>query len=684
MSSLQRLLRPQTIAMVGGKEVSRSIVQCDRIGFEGEIWPVNPKRSQIEGRNCYPTLQDLPGVPDAAFIAIPGEATVEAVEYLASVGTGGVVCYASGFAEIGETGAKLQKRLEDAIGAMALIGPNCYGVLNYLDGVALWPDEQGGRRCDRGVAIISQSGNISINLTMQRRAVPLAYVISTGNMAGLKTHDYIYAMLTDDRVTAIGLYLEGIPDAVALSEVAIAALEVRKPIVVLESGRSEIGSKVTLSHSSSLTGQGQVNNTFYKKFGILQVHTIPEFLETLKFMSTVQPLRDLSIATISCSGGEAAIMADHAESMGLEFTPFNSKQTEKLNAVLGDRVVIDNPLDYHTYIWGMPDQQQECFQAVFEGDQAITINAIDYPSEGLCDTSEWDDAIQAIINAKKNTQAQVTVMASLHENLPEKVQLWLSDNGIAPMLGLEECFKAIILSAAFNERCSKIAGIQPLSPVTRIAGKVITLSEFEGKGRLRKVDLPVVTGALARGYEEALDIVETIGFPIVLKAVNPNIVHKTEAGAIHLNINSSGELKIAMDSMLGISDQFLIEKMASKPLLELLVGVRYDERFGFIMVIGAGGTLVEVIEDVSTLMFPISQADVIEALNQLKIGRLFKQFRGKTADLDAVIEVIVAIASYVAEFQDNLFELEVNPLFVYEKGDGVLAIDVIYRKLSRG
>ncbi len=679
VSSLRRLLCPKTIAMVGGREVARSIVQCDRIGFAGTIWPVHPTRTEIEGRECFPDLESLPGVPDAAFVAIPGEATVAAIEHLALIGTSGAVCYASGFAEVGEHGARLQKRLERAIGSMALIGPNCYGMLNYLDGVALWPDEHGGRRCDRGAAVISQSGNISINLTMQRRATPLAYVISAGNMAGIKTHDFIRCMLDDDRVTAIGLYLEGIPDAFALSQAAIAALDMGKPIVVLESGYSKVGSMVTMSHSSSMTGQEHVNRAFYDRYGIVQVRTIPEFLETLKFLSVNGPIKSKTIATVSCSGGEAAMMADHAESSGLEFSEFTDDQAQKLKHLLGDRVVVSNPLDYHTYIWGMPDKQAECFQAVFEGHQAVTVMAIDYPSEGLCDCTEWDDAIKAVITAQCETQANVVVMASLHENLPQRVQDWLAQNGIAPMLGLDECFKAILNAELFARRRAELHGIVPIAKLARTVGDEESLTEYAAKRELSRYGIAVPEGVAVHSIHDAVDAAVRLGFPVAVKASSSEIVHKTELGAVRLNLKTEQDVHDAAAAILAISGEILVEKMAPAPYLDMLVSVRCDERFGLLMVIGAGGTLAELFADFEVLLFPIDELAIDQALARLKVGKLLNHYRGKSGDVQSLRRTLVAIADFAMDRKETLIELEVNPLHVYEFGNGVMAVDALFR-----
>ena len=676
---LHRLLRPRSIAMVGGEQARRSIFQCDRLGFDGEIWPVNPNREQIESRKCYSSLQGLPGIPDAAFIAVPRTATVEAVEYLAKIGAGGAVCYASGFSEVGGEGQELQRRLEFVMGDMPVIGPNCYGVLNYQDGVALWPDEQGGRRCKRGVAIISQSGNISVSLTMQRRGVPLSYLISTGNMAGVKTHDYIHAMLANPDITAIGLYLEGIPDARALSIAALAAMEQNVPIVVLESGHSEKGADITLSHSHSLSGNREVNSAFYEKYGIIQVNTIPQLLETLKFVSVLTPMEHRTIASISCSGGEAALMADLADKHAIEFPKFSDRQVKCLNEVLGDRVVISNPLDYHTYIWGNQESQNACFRAVFEGTQAISVNVLDFPADGVCDTREWDYAIRAIIEAKKESDARVVVLATLHENLPIGTQLVLLENGIVPMMGMEECLFAISVAAKFAKKCKEVESINPLAEVRSDPGMQITLTEHQGKQILLKAGIPVVAGILASNVKDALAAAEILEFPIVVKASSSELIHKSESGAVVLNIQSKEELCQAIESFSGVSEEYLIEPMAPEPYLELLIGIRSDGCFGHIMVIGAGGKLAELIGDTAVVLFPVYEEAIREALDKLKIGKLLNGYRGSSGDVDAVISVLKQLSDFVSDEKNFVKELEINPLFVFEQGKGVLVVDTLLR-----
>ena len=235
---LTRILRPESIAVLGGSWAVAVIEQCRRMGFAGDIWPVHPTKSELAGLPCFPSIEALPSSPDVAFVGVNRHLTVELVAALQAMGAGGAVCFASGFAEAGVEGAALQARLIEAAGDMPVIGPNCYGLINYLDGALLWPDLHGGQRVKRGVAIVTQSSNLAINLTMQRRGLPIAYMLTLGNQAMVGMAEMIATLAGDDRVTAIGLHIEGVGDAAAFADAVMAARSSRKPIVVMKSGSS--------------------------------------------------------------------------------------------------------------------------------------------------------------------------------------------------------------------------------------------------------------------------------------------------------------------------------------------------------------------------------------------------------------------------------------------------------------
>ena len=350
--ALRRLLQPKTVAVFGGDSAVAVAKQCQGINYAGEIWAVNPSRDEIAGIPCVKSIDELPGVPDASFVAAPPQASLEVIAELSKRGAPGAVCFASGFAETGEAGEALQAQLREAAGDMAVIGPNCHGFLNYLDGVALWPDEHGGQRVPKGVALITQSGNIALNLTMQQRSVDFAYVISIGNNSSLGLHEYIDMLLEDSRVTAIALHIEGIKDIPGFSGAALRALEKGVPIVALKAGRSSLGAEITMSHTGSLAGSDRLYSALFKRLGVARCDTVPQFLETMKFLSVNGPLSGNTLGSMSCSGGEASLVADCAEQLGVDMPEMTSTSIAELQDLLGPRVNVANPLDYHLYIWG--------------------------------------------------------------------------------------------------------------------------------------------------------------------------------------------------------------------------------------------------------------------------------------------------------------------------------------------
>jgi acetate---CoA ligase (ADP-forming) len=294
--SFERLLQPRSIAVFGGSAAEELIRQCDLMGYEGEIWPVHPKKSEVLGRKAYRSVEDLPSSPDAAYVAVNRNLTIDIVRELAAREAGGAVCYATGFTEAGEEGAELETMLRNASGAMPLIGPNSYGMLNYLDGAMLWPDQQGGRRVDEGVAIITMSSNVAFNLTMQRRGLPIAYMVSLGNKLKFDLHDAIRTFARQERVTAIGLYLEAISEPAAFEDAVRLARDLGKPIVALKTGRSEIARRIVVSHTASLAGKDELIDALFQRVGVARVSALEELVEALKVLHVHGPLESLDAA----------------------------------------------------------------------------------------------------------------------------------------------------------------------------------------------------------------------------------------------------------------------------------------------------------------------------------------------------------------------------------------------------
>ncbi|MEM7330790.1 MAG: acetate--CoA ligase family protein [Chloroflexota bacterium] len=675
--NLRRLLNPKSIVVIGGSIAAEVIRQLDKIEYKGQIWAVNPKKDTLAGRPCFNALSELPAVPDAAYIGVPSQLTVEAVKTLAEMGAGGAVCYAAGFAEAGDAGQSLQATLQNVMGEMAIIGPNCYGALNYLDGVTLWPDEHGGKRIDKGVALIGQSGNIMISLSMQQRSVPLGYLISTGNQAGLTIPEYVDILLDDERVTAVGLHIEGIKDIQAFSTVALRALRKKVPIVVLKTGASELGGQVTMSHTSSLAGSDQLYNALFSRLGIMRTHSIPQFLEALKFLSIIGPLPSKKIASISCSGGEAALIADNADALGLTFPPLIQKQADGLSSVLGEKVALSNPLDYHTYIWGDKQAQFSCFSAMLMGSQDISLKILDFPNPQICDLTTWKITAEAFADAAHQQQVNGAIVATMHENFPTPIAEEMRQRSIAPMLGIEECLLAIKGAAMIYKRqrqAEQAAGLLPAKP---LANTAVTHNEYHSKSMLAEFGIPIPQMAVCT-KETAVSTAEEIGYPVVLKVLSDDIVHKSDVGGVKVGLNNEDEVQTAVSQMAHLSSEFLVEKMGSKSTIEMILGLIRDPQFGLALVIGAGGILVELFKDSQILLFPVLQHEVEAALTQLKIAPLLDGYRGQPpVNKQILIDAILNLAKFGEAHQDTLLEVDINPLFVDDVG--VTAVDAVIR-----
>jgi acyl-CoA synthetase (NDP forming) len=680
---LSRLLRPRSVAVIGGGVWCENVVQqCRAIGFRGAIWPVHPTRAEIAGVPVFAGLAALPSAPDAVFIGVNRTLTVQLVAQLAEMGAGGATCFASGFREAqleSADGADLQEQLLLAAKDMPVIGPNCYGFINYLDGVALWPDQHGGLQVDCGVAIVTQSSNVAINLTMQSRALPLAYVVTVGNQAQTGLAQIGQALLDDPRVTVLGLYIEGVGDLRAFEALAVQARRMGKPIVALKTGRSPQARAGAVSHTASLAGSGAGAQALFARLGVAEVTGLDAFLETLKLLHVTGALPSRRIASLSCSGGEASLMADSALDLNLEFPPLTKAQKTALRTALGPMVALANPLDYHTYIWGDVAAMTATFSALLGDDLALSCIVVDFPRADRCDPAAWDCVVTAAVAAKKGTGVQtggrLALVSSLPETMPETVAQKLIAQGIVPLCGIESALKAIEIAADIGQM--QAVPPQPLllpepvqMPQELRHGYI--LNEHSAKARLLAHGVPVPEGRFCASAKLAAQAAKTLGFPLVLKGMGH--AHKSEAGAVHLNLRSSQAVAQAAADM--DSNGYLLEQMVTGGVAEVLVAVLRDPAHGFVLTLGAGGVMTEILADVSTRLVPVTAQDVRAALAELRIYPVLCGYRGSLGvNIDALIQAVLGVQSFVLETAAFLEEVEINPLICTP--DRAVAVDAL-------
>ena len=674
-SRLERLIRPRSIAVIGGREAAAVVTQCDRMGFTGDLWPIHPERDSVAGRSCFRSVVDLPGAPDAAFIGVNRNLTIAMVRELSALGAGGAVIYASGFAETTGEGPALQDELLAAAGEMPIIGPNCYGLINALDSALLWPDQHGCQPVERGVAIIAQSSNIAMNMSMQARGLPIAYLATVGNQAQTGFAELAIGFLHDPRVTALGLHIEGFGDISRFERMAAIAHELRKPIVAMKVGYSAQARAVTVSHTASIAGSSQASDAFLRRHGIPRVLSIPAFLETLKLLHVHGPLPGASIASMSGSGGDASIIADAAAGRRVEFKPIAEGLAEKLRATLSDFVTISNPLDYHSFIWTKVPEMTATFSTMMEGGFDLTLVILDFPRRDRCDDADWDATFRATIAAAQKTRARVGLVTTMGENLPEDRALALVRMGIVPFFGVQETLEAIEVAAAIGRHLAAAPPVPLLRPAGS-DGPSVVLDEHEAKRLLAAHAVPVPQGRHVLDGDAAAAAAAEIGFPVAVKALG--VSHKTEQRAIYLDLTDTLAVRAAVEAMRDLRHGLLVESMVKHGLAELIVGVVRDPQIGMLLTVGAGGVLVEILRDTGSLLLPTTEADIRSLLDGLKIAPLLHGYRNRPpVHVDRLVSAIMAIAEFAETHADRLQELDVNPLIV--TAEGAVAADALIR-----
>jgi acetate---CoA ligase (ADP-forming) len=659
LRDLTRLLRPRSIAVLGSGWAANVVEQCGKMGFDGPVWPVHPTRDQIAGAKAYPSLSALPTAPDATFIGVNRHATLDVVAELAAMGAGGATCFAAGWTEAGAPG--LQAKLVEAAGQMPILGPNCYGLINYLDGALLWPDQHGGVRVEKGVALLSQSSNIVINLTMQARALPVAYVACLGNAAQVGLAELARALLADDRVTALGMYVEGIDDAPALAALAEDARARGKGMACVKSGKTELSRTAAASHTASLAGGGTASSAFLRQAGIAEVATLPELIETLKIFHVHGPRIGPRLCSLSCSGGEAGLVADLAAPAGISFPPPSDAQRSRLGEILGPLVAIANPLDYHTFIWGDGPRTTDVFTTMLEGyDAGLFI--IDPPRPDRCDPSSFQPALDAIVAAGRATGKPAFPVASLPENFDEARATALMAQGVVPLMGLETALGA--LKAAQRD-----PGRPGWRPWPRCRERQQFMHDEHGAKQMLSAAGITVPRSTSAPALSALDPGKAgLTPPYALKGLG--FAHKTEAGAVRLNLTT---LKGQPD--IPGAQGYLVEEMVTDAVAEVLIGLRRDPVYGATLTLGLGGTAAELLADTVTLVLPVTSEDIAAALTRLRLWPLLDGFRGRPkADAAAIAATALALQSLMAA-RPTLTEIEINPLMV--RATGAVAVDAV-------
>jgi acyl-CoA synthetase (NDP forming) len=686
--NLNRLLRPRHIAYIGGGQVEGPIQASRKAGFAGEIWVVNPVRDRIAGLQTFARIEGLPQAPDAALIALSPERSIDAVAALASMGAGGAVCMAAGFAELGASGSSLQQQLREAAGDLAVIGPNCMGVLNLFDGAAIWG--AGGHieaPGASGAAIISQSGAFLYGITNVEQGFPLGYAISTGNQAVVDTADCIEALLVDERVRAIGLYLEGLDDGATLGRACWHAFEKNIPVIAIKGGDTAAAEKVAKSHTSAMVVERDLWQAFAERYGIVEVSTPKAMVESLKLLTIGGVPRGNRLSAITFSGGLNSLIVVQAPAHGLALPQPEPANARRMRSQLPEIVPVANPLDLNLP-WssktGMSLKDGEkiaaCLTDLASGVADMATMFLDVPRpDDTGSDKDWYPGMEAMAKVGETLGIPVAVAGILPEGLDPALRKHLLGHGIAPLLGFSDTLEALAVAARLGENHRQMSTatapgelLARQNPLASITASII-LDEAESKAALAACGL-VTPAFTVTGRDRVAAAATKIGFPVALKLVSNEISHKAKMGGVRLGLESADAVEAAAQAIDDAAiehhgrpvERFLVEAMIEAPRGEYIIGVKLQSALGLALMIGRGGVDVEKLNRHATVLLPLVERDLEKALQTIGLA-------ADAPEYEAMLGAARAVAAYAIGNRARLRSLDVNPLIVSASGAAIAA-----------
>jgi len=703
---LKPLLNPGSIAVVGASEKfgagSLVIENLRTLGYEGKIIPINPGYSTVLGLPCHPSLLDVPDEEkiDCVAIVLGYRQIIPVLEQAAQRNVRGAWAFASGFAETGAEGARLQDQLRALCLAKGIMfcGPNCVGCVNLHGRVGTFsapisPTLQKGK-----IGAVAQSGSVVLALANSNRGLGFSTLVSSGNEAVLDTTDYVNHLLEDDNTEVVIAFLEGIRRPEAFLRVCDRAAELSKPIVVVKAGRSELAQKTAVTHTGALTGSDEVHDALFRRLGVIRVDTLDELLETAEaFVQCGKRLpKGDRVGAITVSGGEIGLIGDLSERFSFSFPPLSAGAREELERRLPPFTAIDNPLD----AWGSGDLRETypaCLDVLAreDGVDLIAVSQDSPPGMAEKQITQYADVARAAVRASSRGKP-VVVFSHVSGGLDPTIKNIL-DRGHVPFLqGTQESLLAIHNLVEYGRFQRKRALTQEVSGdspanlavmIERLGGRRRVLGYDEAREILKAFKIQVVEEVLAESVERALEGAETIGYPVVLKGQSPKIPHKTEAGLVWLKIRDATELRTAYEEITRrvreydptvVLEGILVQAMVPQEAVEVIVGVSTDACFGPVVVLGLGGILVELLRDTSLRLPPITLDEAHAMIAELKGRPLLEGFRGKEpADIDALASVLVQVGRMAVDMREVLVSLDLNPLMILPGKGGVRVVDVV-------
>ena len=691
---LERLLRPRSLAIVGASPEKLAIgnnvlVNIERSSFDGPLHLVSRNRDEINGRPCVRGIDDLPEGVDAVILVVPAAGVREAVAACVRRKVGGALVFAAGFGEAGEAGAREQQEIGKTAraGNLAMLGPNCIGLVNFIDGLALTFEPVEIARVEGpGVCAIAQSGGMSGNLRMALTAkgVPVAFAISTGNEAVVSATDMIGALIESPDVSLFAVFVEQIAEPALFIRLAHRARALAKPIVLMHSGRSARSREAAKSHTGALAGDYAVMKACAELAGVIVVDTPDELFDVSAILARYPAPTGQGAAVTTNSGAIRGFALDLGEDIGLAFAELSDRTKATLKAALPDFATIDNPLDLTAQTMQKPSMFGDSAAALL-ADPAVGAVMVAAMGGGLAQQLAKWNAVKPVLTAS----TKPTALVLMGDGAPLEPQMLaeIAASRVPFFRSPERALRAFRHVACYGRSRATVA-----EPGTAVEADPIdpaghgTIAEYRGKALLAEAGIAVPAGRLARTVGEAEQAAAALGFPVVLKAQADALAHKSDAGGVALGLADSAAVRAAFERMSGAVarampdlalDGILVERMAPPGGLEMIVDARRDPAWGPMLVVGLGGIWTEIMSDVRLIPAGVGLAEIERQIMMLKAARLLTGYRGSPARDVAALVRTLGILGAILLASPRLTEIEINPLMVYETGRGVLALDAL-------
>ena len=702
-SDLERFFSPKSVAIIGASQdlvtiSGQPLSHLINHGYTGNLYPVNPRYQEILGHKCYPSLADLPEVPELALILINASRVADMLEQCGKKGVPYVVIFSSGFSETGGEGVALQQRLTDIARQynIGVVGPNCQGMMNVADkawvgfgSVFFAQDYPAGR-----VSMVSQSGGFGFSVLSLCSEGGLAFrqMVTTGNELGVSSLDFIDYFVRDPNTDIIACYLEGARDVARIPEIGLKAMAAGKPILMWKVGNTDEGQKAAASHTANLGGAMALYKAAFKQSGIIQVDDIQDVTDYGRMFRCGKLPKGNRIAMITVSGGAGILMTDECVSRGMRLAELAPETVDKLREFVPSFGSLANPVDVTAAIFNDLALIRRTLQAIVDDPGVDCIALLNASLQGEIATK----IAAEIITIAQTTDKPIACAWSARDVMAKDAYAALDEARIPHYKSPVRCGGAFAVMSRYAQDKRRIEAQRGERPLVLkktqskqlLMGRAADVAEYEAKKVLAEYGIRVTQEELATTHDAALAIAKKIGYPVAIKVQSADISHKTEANAVKLGLVSDAELAEAYDEVLANAQAYnakaKIEGVLVQEMLrggtEAILGITNDPLFGPAVMFGLGGIFAEIMKDVSFRLAPVTLSMAHEMIAEIKGYPLLTGARGRPhADIDALADAIVKLSALAVDLKDHVAELDINPLFVMERGKGVVAADALIK-----